>query len=180
MTEVEAAIAREQLKKLAGLQKKRVANINYLSKRLSEIPCLEPAKTRPECTHAFYVHPIKFNEKVAGIHRKRFVEAVKAELAPIILRETEGVKIGAGYVKPIYLLPLFQKKIAFGNKGYPWKNSQYKDTVSYKKGTCPVVEKMHYDVLITHDMFHPFMTKKDLDDVVLSFKKVWDNRKELL
>lgn len=179
MTEVEAAIAREQLKKLAGLQKKRAANIKYVTKGLSKIPCLEPAKIRPGCTHAFYVHPIKYRESEVGIHRDKFVEAVKAELTPITLRETEGIKVGAGYVKPIYLLPVFQKKIAFGDKGYPWKNNIYKDSVNYKKGLCPVTERMHYNELITHDLFHPFFSKKDLDDVVAAFEKVWKNRSEL-
>jgi len=179
MTEIEAAIGREQLKKLSGLQKKRVSNINYLDSKLSQIPCLEPAKTRPGCTHAYYVHPIKYVESATGIHRDRFVEAVKAELTPITLRETEGVKVGAGYAKPIYLLPIFQRKIAFGDKGYPWKNSLYKSKTSYKKGSCPIVEKMYYDTLITHDMFHPFLTKKDLDDVITAFQKVWENIKEL-
>lgn len=179
MTEIEAAIAREQLKKLEGLNKKRVANINYLTKGLSKIPCLEPAKIRPGCTHAYYVHPIKFSEQIAGVHRDRFVEAVKAELTPITLRETEGVKVGAGYVKPIYLLPIFQKKIAFGNKGFPWINVSYKSKVSYKKGICPVTEKMHYNELLSHDMFHPFLKKSDLDDVIRAFEKVWENRNEL-
>lgn len=179
MTEVEAAIVREQLKKLSPLHKKRIANVKYLTKKLSKIPCLEPAKTRPGCTHAYYVHPIKFNKKVAGIHRNKFVDAVKAELTTITHRETEGVKVGSGYVKPLYLLPIFQKKIAFGSKGYPWKMGTYKSKVSYKKGLCPVVEKMHYDILLSHDMFHPFMKKRDLDDTVEAFKKVWDNRDEL-
>jgi dTDP-4-amino-4,6-dideoxygalactose transaminase len=179
MTEIEAAIAREQLKKLANLQKKRASNVQYLTNKLSQIPCLEPAKIRPGCTHAFYVHPIKYKESIAGIHRDKFVDAVKAELSPISLRETEGVKIGAGYVKPLYLLPLFQKKIAFGSRGYPWKNNTHKDNSNYKKGICPVAERMHYKELITHDIFHPFLAKNDLDDVVKAFKKVWEHRDEL-
>jgi len=177
MTEIEAAIGREQLKKLFRLSKKRVANINYLNKGLSQIPCLKLAKIRPGCTHVYYVHPIKYQQEIAGVHRNKFIDAVKAELAPTKLRENEGVKIGCGYVKPLYLLPLFQKKIAFGDQGYPWSISKSK--VNYNKGLCPVAEKMHFDTLITNELFHPFMTKKDLDDVISAFTKVWENRKEL-
>lgn len=177
MTEIEAAIGREQLRKLPKLLKKRVANINYLNKRLSQIPCLELARVRPRCTHAYYVQPIKYQQEIARIHRNKFIDAVKAELAPTKLRENEGVKIGYGYVKPLYLLPLFQKKIAFGNKGYPWSISKSK--VNYNKGLCPVAEKMHFDILITNELFHPFMNKKDLNDVISAFTKVWENREEL-
>lgn len=179
MTEIEAAIAREQLKKLPKLIEERLKNVEYLSEKLSKIPCLEMAKVRRNSKHVFYVHPIKFNEKIAGVHRDKFVEAVKAELMPIELRETEGVKIGSGYVKPLYLQPLFQQKIAYGAAGCPFSCEKYKGMVSYKKGICPVVEDMHTNVLITHELMRPGMRKKDLDDVVMAFEKVLANVEEL-
>ena len=179
MTEIEAALGREQLKRLPRLFKQRVANVSYLNEALSQISCLEPAKVRPGCAHAYYVHPIKFKQDVAGIHRNKFVDAVKAELPVTKLREAEGVKLGYGYVKPLYLLPIFQNKIAFGKNGYPWNSSVYKGKVSYHKGSCPVVEDMHYNRLITHELLSPSMKKNDLDAVVKAFKKVWDNKDQL-
>lgn len=179
MTEIEAAIGREQLKKLPGLIEERVKNVDYLAEKLSEIPCLEPAKVRPGCKHVYYVHSIKFKASVAGIQRNRFVEAVKAELAPTELRETEGVKVGAGYVKPLYLQPMYQNRIAYGDKGCPWTCEHYKGSVSYEKGICPVAERMYFAELITHELMRPPMIKEDLDDVIKAFKKVWENREEL-
>lgn len=179
MTEIEAAIGQEQLKKMPGLIKERVANVNYLSEKLSQIPCLESAKIRPGCEHAFYVHPIKYDANLTGVHRNRFVEAVKAELSTTELRETEGVKIGGGYVKPIYLQPIFQQKIAYGKNGCPWSCEKYSGKVSYKEGLCPVTEKMHNDILITHELMRPPMTIDDLDDVIKAFTKVWNNIKHL-
>ncbi|MEQ8170854.1 MAG: DegT/DnrJ/EryC1/StrS family aminotransferase [Candidatus Eremiobacterota bacterium] len=179
MTEIEAAIGREQLKKLSGLTKKRIENIDYLSEKLSEIPCFEPAKVRSGCEHVFYVHPIKYNQEKTGIHRDKFVEAIRSELMPTELRETEGVKIGTGYVKPLYLQPLYQKKMAYGNYGCPWNCETYNGKVDYSKGICPVTEKMHADILITHEMINPPMTEGDLDDVVTAFYKVWEHRGEL-
>ena len=49
--------------------------------------------------HAYYIHAFKFDEKKAGIHRNKFVQAVSAELMPIELRKTEGNKIGCGYMR---------------------------------------------------------------------------------
>ncbi len=179
MTEIEAAIARQQLKKLDSLVVERIKNIEYLTKNLAHIPFLEPAKIRENATHVFYVHSFRFNQSIAKIHRNKFVEAVKAELAPIELRETEGVKVGAGYVKPLYLQPLYQKRIAYGKSGYPWNKENYKGNVKYDKGTCPVAEEMYENALITHELMRPGMTKEDLDDVIKAFVKVAENVNEI-
>jgi dTDP-4-amino-4,6-dideoxygalactose transaminase len=177
MTEIEAAIGREQLKKLNPLLEQRLKNIEYLNRELSKIPCLEPAKVRSGCKHAFYVHPLKYNRQIAGVHRDTFVAAVKAELMPTELRETEGIKIGAGYVKPLYLQPLFQQKLAYGHQGCPWSCEKYGGNVEYKKGICPVTEQMHEEILVTHELMRPPMIKEDLDDVINAFNKVWELRK---
>jgi perosamine synthetase len=179
MNEIEAAITREQLKKLPSLVAQRQENVNYLASRLSTIPCIDPAKVRPGCEHAFYMHILKFDSQVAGIHRNRFVQAVKAELPAIELRETEGVKVVGGYVKPLYLAPMFQKKIAYGKAGCPFKCGHAFRDVCYDKGICPVCERMHFDELINHELMRPGMSRQDLDDVVAAFEKVWENRAEL-
>ena len=178
MTEIEAAIARAQLKKLSSLVEERIENVKYIETRLKEIPCLKMPKVREDCTHSYYAHAILYNEDIAGIHRNRYAEAVCAELMPITLRETEGIKIGCGYVKPIYLLPMFQNKIAYGSKGFPWSASGR--DYSYSKGMCPVVEDLHFNTLVTHEYMRPGMSKEDLDDVAAAFVKVWENRSELL
>lgn len=177
MTEIEAAIAREQLKKLPKLFDERVMNVRYLEKCLSLIPCLTMPKVRAHCTHAYYVHSFLFDENMAGIFRNQFVEAVKAELQPITLRETEGIRVGCGYVKPLHLLPMYQNKIAFGSKGYPWSASDR--TYDYSKGICPVVEELHFKTLISHEYMRPGMTENDLNDVINAFDKVWENRCEI-
>lgn len=177
MTEVEAAMARAQIKKLPKLVKKRMKNIEYLEKELSKLPFLKMPKVRENCTHVYYQHGLIFDEKVAGVHRDKFADALKAELMPIKLRETEGVKIGCGYVKPLYLAPLFQNKIAYGSKGFPWSMSGRE--YDYEKGLCPVSEDLHYNKVLTHEYMRPGMRKKDLDDVIEAFCKVWRNIDEI-
>lgn len=177
MTEIEAAIARKQLKKLPALIKERNKNVEYLENSLKEIPCLTMPKVRHDCTHVYYAHSMLYDENIAGVHRNRFAEAVCAELMPIILRETEGIKIGCGYVKPIYLQPMFQKKIAYGSKGFPWSMSS--KGYDYSKGLCPVVEDLYYNKLICHEYMRPGMSEADLDDVATAFVKVWENIEEL-
>jgi len=161
MTEIEAAITRCQLKKLRPLVEERQKNCVYLEKHLSQIPCLEMPKVRSNCTHVYYMHAIKFNESIAGVGRDAFIDAVKAELPATELREHEGVRMGCGYVKPLYLLPLYRQK-------------------GYANGICPIAQRMHGQELFTHELMRPPMTHKDLDDVITAFTKVWEFRKEII
>lgn len=179
MTEIEAAITRCQLKKLDGLIRLRQENCAYLSEKFAEIPALNPAPIREGCTHAYYVHPVKYQEESAGIPRDRFIQAVIAELSPTELREREGVLIGCGYVKPLYLQSLYQKKIAYGSKGCPFGPPWYNHETNYASGMCPVTERLHEKELFTHELMRPPMTREDLDDVVKAFWKVWENRDQL-
>jgi perosamine synthetase len=179
MTEIEAAIARCQLKKLKKLLDKRRRNCMYLAERLGKIPAITESKVRENCEHSWYVQPFKFDENTAGISRDKFIEAVKAELAVSELRESEGVKIGCGYAKPLYLLPIFQKRTAYGSKGFPFSLPECSKTIKYAKGLCPVAERMYEKELFINELMHSFMKKEDLDDVVRAFNKVWENRHEL-
>lgn len=181
MTEIECAIANEQLDKLENLVIERRKNIEYIENALKEIPFLTMPKVRNGAEHAYYQHAFLYNEKIAGIHRNIFVKAVCAELMPIELRETEGIKVGCGYVKPLYLAPMFQNKIAYGSKGFPWNYAEKENNriYNYSKGICPVVEDLHYNKLIAHEYMRPGMTQEDLDDVIKAFVKVSENIEEL-
>ena len=176
MTEIEAAIAHEQLKKLPSLLEARITNTNYLNEALSKIPCLKKTELRPESKHVFYVHVLQFDEAIAGVHRNTFIDAVKAELPPTLLRDESQVLLSYGYVKPLYLQPLYQEKIGFGKEGFPFNQTD----IDYPKGLCPITEKMHNDLLVSHEFMRPGMSRADMDDVVSAFKKVWENRSELL
>lgn len=179
MTELEAAIARQQLKKLSGLLSQRQENVAYLEDKLRDLPGIEIPGVRAGCEHAYYIHPLKYKEAEFGIPRARFIEAVQAELAPLELREAEGVNIGGGYVKPLYLEPIYQQQIVYGENGCPFTCPWYKGQLNYAPGLCPVCERMHFNELITHEMIRPPMSHADLDDVARAFYKVWENRADL-
>ncbi|MCO6431383.1 MAG: DegT/DnrJ/EryC1/StrS family aminotransferase [Deltaproteobacteria bacterium] len=177
MTELEAAVARAQLKKLAPLAKERQANAAYLTEKLKDLPCLTPPKVRTGCEHVYYLHAIRYDKERAGVPRDKFIEALKAELPAIQGKEKEG-HIRGSYVKPIYLQPMFQKRIAMGSGGFPWSAFPASNP-SYQPGTAPVCEKMFFEELIIHEHFTPPFSRQDLDDVVAAFYKVWECRGEL-
>jgi len=174
MTEIEAAIGIEQLKKLPSLIQQRLDNVAFLDEKLKAFPALEIQPAAADgSVHAYYVHPVKFNAKIAGVHRDTFVAALNAEVPTAILRET-GPLIGAGYVKPLYLQPLFQQKAAWA-----YNPALYSGNVNYDLGICPVTERMHFEELFTHEFMRPGMSQSDLTDVVNGIEKVFENIDEL-
>ncbi len=179
LTELQAAIGRSLLPKLDCLVRERQDNCAFLAEKMAQIPALVPPAVRAGCTHVHYMHTWRFLEERAGVPRDRFLEAVRAELPPSQGREREGALISGGYVKPLYLQPLFQKRIAFGSGGYPFAKPWYAGEVRYDKGICPVVERMHERELFTHELMRPGMTRGDLADVADAFAKVWEHRSAL-
>jgi hypothetical protein len=78
-------------------------------------------------------------------------------------------------VRPLYLQPLFQKRVAFGSGGYPFTLG----APDYAKGLCPVCERLHEQELFTHEFILPSMTETDIGDVGRAFDKVWERRGDL-
>jgi dTDP-4-amino-4,6-dideoxygalactose transaminase len=171
--EIEAAIGREQLKKGGGLIAQRKENVAYLESRLKGLPGLSMPHIGAAADHVYYVHVLDYDAGVTGVSRERMVQALKAELPVTELREGDGPLMGMGYVKPLYLMPMFQNQIAYGKLGYPFTSSLYQGKVDYRKGLCPNVERAHFERVITHEMMRPGMSKSDLDDVAAAFHKVW-------
>ncbi|MBM9589066.1 DegT/DnrJ/EryC1/StrS family aminotransferase [Leptospira sp. 201903075] len=174
MTEMEAAIGMEQLKKLPKLIEERLTNVKYISQELGKIPGLVLPTVAEGSRHVYYLHPIRFLAESFGFHRDVFINAVKAEIPSSLLREDTPL-IGAGYVKPLYLQPLYQKRATHCS----FNCEKYKGEVSYEKGICPTAERLHFTELFTHEYMRPGLSKKDLDDVVSAFHKVFENRNEL-
>jgi dTDP-4-amino-4,6-dideoxygalactose transaminase len=179
LPEMEAAITRSLLPKLDSLLDERRKNCEWLSRRLESVGCIQPAQVRPGAEHAYYVHPFLFDEASAGVSRNVFINAVKAELAPSVGREQLGVSIGCGYVEPLYLQPIYQRKIAYGSRGFPFVSPWTDREVNYSKGICPVVESLHETTFFSHELMYPGMKSDDLEDVALAFEKVWCLRNEL-
>ena len=163
MTELEAAVSIGQFNKLDILNEHRIRLAEYLTARLSRFKGLILPRKEKRCKHVYFVYPIRFQEKVIGIARSEFVKALNAE----------GIPFGAGYVRPIYLEPAYQRKIGYGKKGCPFTCSFYSGKVDYKKGLCPVAERMHEKELIVTAVCRYPHTKKDVDDVSNAFKKVF-------
>lgn len=176
LTEVQAAIGTEQLKKLDEILLCRQELASYLTTRLEAIHGLTLQKVPAHHTHAYYLFPICYNEEVFGVSRPRFLKAVSAELPRPTSWET--TPLAEGYVKPLYLNQIYQKKIAIGSKGFPFnynKGVEY----DYSKGICPVVERLYEKELMYSPLVREPLTTQDMKDFADAFEKVVDNIAQL-
>ena len=177
--EIEAAIGRCQLTKGPQLIEQRRENVAYLEQKLAAIPFLSMPAVGQDCKHVYYVHALSYDAAKAGLPRSVFVKALKAELPLTELREQEGVLIGEGYVRPLYLQPLYQTQTAYGTKGCPFSCAYYTGAPDYAEGSCPNVEQAHFQRVITHELMRPPMSRADLDDVAAAFIKIAENMSQL-
>lgn len=163
MTEIEAAIAGEQLKKLPALVATRQANADHLTRQLTGLSGLQTPIIRPGCTHGWYLYTLKYDAKTTGIPRATLATALRAE----------GIDIREAYVEPLYLQPLYQQRIAFGSAGFPFNLAPH---IEYHRGLCPVVERMYFEEVIFTPLIHAGLNRADIDDVAAAFHKVWEQR----
>ncbi len=147
--EVEAAIAIEQLKKLPRLVEQRVALAEELTRHLSELDFLVPPKVRPGSEHVYYLYPVLDNVRHLGIPLYRLSE---------------------GYVRPLYLEPIFAEPDRF-KEGYPFSLLATGDRPSYRRGICPVTERLWEKELIVTSYTYPPLTRSDMRELAIAFEK---------
>jgi dTDP-4-amino-4,6-dideoxygalactose transaminase len=175
-TELQAAIAIEQFKKLKGFLAHRTQLGQYLNSRLASIPGLSVQSIESGSTHSYYMYPIRFDEGIVGISRNLFLRAVSAELPKP--RYWDTTPLAEGYVKPLYMNPVYQKKIAIGKKGFPF-NCNPGVTYEYPKGLCPVTEKLYEKELMVTPLVREGMNIEDIKDFADAIEKVICNLQEL-
>ena len=177
--EIEAAIGTAQLTKAPKLVAERQKNVRYLEEKLSGLPGLTMPRVQENCDHAYYVHAMHYDQSATDVPRQQIVAALKAELPVSEMREREGPLISGGYVKPLYLQPMYQELVGYGTVSCPFTCPHYEGTVDYSEGLCPVAENAHNSTLISHELMRPPMNEADLNDVIAAFHKVFENLDDL-
>jgi len=161
--EIESAIAREQLKKLRKLTLMRGRTGAMLTKGLEELKGLRPPTIKDRCTHVHYIYAMIYDQTETGVSREQLIAALQAEGVPWLY---------PGY-QLIHLLPMYQKKIAYGKRGFPWTSDVYQGDVCYNEGICPVAERLHQRELICLQLCQHNYTDGEAALVIEAFHKVW-------
>ena len=161
--EIECAMGISQLKKLQSFLGSRQHVAQRLNEKLATLPSLTIPFVMPDCTHAYYMYPMILDTEELGVPREIIVKALQAE----------GVTGLANGYQNVHLLPMFQKKVAYGSKGFPWKSDICHREVSYDKGICPVAEKLHDETYMGFAMCLHDLSDYDVDLIAKPFHKVW-------
>jgi hypothetical protein len=74
---------------------------------------------------------------------------------------------------------MYQQQVAIGSSGCPFRCPHYAGTVDYRKGLCPVTERIEERHMIVTEFLRPPATLADMEDVVRAFEKVYDQRRAL-
>ncbi|MBT7608704.1 MAG: DegT/DnrJ/EryC1/StrS family aminotransferase, partial [Bacteriovoracaceae bacterium] len=167
--EIECAIGVEQLKKLEGIISRRQEIAETLNNSLSKLEGIQVPLAQKDCTHSYYVYPFVLDVDKLGVSRSRIKEALDAE----------GIQgLAEGYAN-LHLLPMYQKKVAYGSRGFPWKSEICKRDVSYDKGICPVAEELHDKTFLSFLLCLFDLSNEDLKQVIKAFEKVWSQMDKL-
>ena len=166
--EIECAIGIEQLKKLKGIVKSRQALAEALTRRLQELKGLKTPVVRSGRSHVYYNYAMQLDLQILGVSRDRICDALLAE----------GVTVSRKY-QNIHLLPVYQKKIAFGSKGFPWTSDICHRDVNYSKGICPVAEELNESTYLGFGMCVYSLREDDVELIAKAFRKVWSNLEAL-
>ncbi len=161
MTELEAGLGIAQTSKLDFLNDVRIKLANFLSKEINKIEGLKHVKY-DFVKHVYYVFAFSFDQEKIGIPRDIFCKSLQAE----------GIPCSFGYVKPLYLNPLYSEKRAFAFK-------HYKGNAKYDRGICPVTESLHEKELIIFDVCRYPANLEDMNDIVKAINKIIENKNEL-
>lgn len=113
MTDIQAAVGSEQLKKLDWLNQRRIDNAAYLTWGLKDIPGLVLPKVRPYNKHVFHLYPVMIDPAEFGMTKEDLIYKMLHQF---------GIKLGFHYIPLHY-------STAFRNRGF-------------RKGQFPNAEKL--------------------------------------
>ena len=161
--EIEAAIASVQLDKLQERIDTRQRAAARLNDGLGNLQGLSTPAVAPGATHVYYVYGLRIDPQRLGVDRDRLLEALRAEGVPALMR---------GY-QTIHRLPIFEHRIAYGTKGFPFNLAERE--IRYGDGTCPVAEELHDHTFIGLNLCACEYYDEDVDLIIAAFRKVWTN-----
>jgi len=166
ITNMQAAIGIQQIKRLDSLLAQRTENSLYLTDQLKGVPGIEPLAEPPWGERVFYYYVIRINPEILGTDMLNFALALAAEG----IYDTQYIST-TRWMIPQHLQPVFVDKVGYGGTKCPFECPLYDGQVEYYQGMCPEAERACQEVLWLVPP-HPLLTKEDFDDIARGVRKV--------
>lgn len=161
--EIEAAIGLKQLPKLEYLVARRQEIGQALIQGLNGIVGIRIPEVSEKNSHVYYMFPLILELSALKWDRSQIFSALHAE----------GVQgLTEGYTN-LHMLPMYQRKQAYGSKSFPWSLRENKEDFDYSKGICPIAEKLHDEELLILELCQYEYTDEDVALTIRAFKKVF-------
>ncbi len=100
MTDIQAAVGIEQLKKLDAFNQQRIDNAAYLTEGLQDVPGLTLPTVAAGCKHVFHLYPVQIDPEAYGMTKEDFIYDMLHE---------RGIKVGTHYI-PLHWTTAFQER----------------------------------------------------------------------
>lgn len=166
ITNMQAAIGLEQVKKMERVIARRTENARYLTQRLKDVPGIQPPKEPPWGERVYYYYAIRIQPEVLGADMLNFAVALAAEGIYDL-----GYLSTSRWMIPQHLQPVFLNKTGYGGTKCPFECPWYEGHVEYGPGLCPVAERACEEVFWLTSA-HPLLDQSDLDDIATAVEKV--------
>jgi len=101
MSDMEAAIGLEQLKKLDDMVAQRRENAAYLTDRLADVDGVRTPHVENEVDHSYHLYTIAIDPDVLGIEQKPFINGL----------DERGVGASVHYPRPLHKQPAFRDRL---------------------------------------------------------------------
>jgi dTDP-4-amino-4,6-dideoxygalactose transaminase len=119
MTDIQAALGLEQLKKLTRFQERRFRVVRRYHAAFAGVPALQVPIERPDVESAWHIYPLRLDLDALTIDRHRFIEELKAR------------NIGTSvHFIPIHLHPYYRDRYGFAPGDFPIALANYRRLVS--------------------------------------------------
>jgi perosamine synthetase len=166
ITNMQAVIGTQQVKRLNEMIAKRTENAHYLRDKLQGLPGIELPADSPWGERVYFYFVIRLQPEVLGTDMLNFALALAAEGV-----YNERYLSTTRWMIPQHLEPLFLNKAGYGGTKCPFECPWYDGHVEYYRGQCPVAEKACDEVFWLASV-HPLLDKTDLDDIAAAVQKI--------
>ncbi len=172
MSEILAALLRNQLRRLDEQNRVRMLNAEYLCDALDELPGFRSLPRHTDVTvNTVYQFLFRYKkEEFEGLPRETFAEAMTAE----------GIPVRLGYDKPLQEYELIARIPDSLPGGHPFTCGCYKGSVNYAKVETPVTARLCSEEVLTLSSNVFLGPRSDIDDLIVAISKVRENVGELL
>jgi L-glutamine:2-deoxy-scyllo-inosose/3-amino-2,3-dideoxy-scyllo-inosose aminotransferase len=169
ITEFQAAILIEGLKRLPDQNRVRDENGIYLRHLLENMPGVKPVRRdKRETKEAYFNFAFRYNRKeFKGLPVHKFRSALTAEI---------GIEVAPSYI-PLNKCSLY---VPLTKPARHKLNEKYWSEIDPARFDLPVCDRIHFEesVCIHHKIL--MGTRADIDMIALAIKKVYDNAGELI